>query len=143
MDVSLAFYHGIREQVRRVVLALGPERTDLGLSAFEDGHSSWSDCFFARALPDVNLNREGEDGVARALKLFGKTPSGLNLIPVRIVYHTFDNLSTVITKDQMKKLISDIRDESRDPELMALIRSIDYTGVEERPIHFELACAND
>ena len=137
-NVNDLLYHGIAHQVRRVIKALGDERTDKGLTAFEDGSSNWSDCFFARALSgEVNLNYEGEIGVAKALGFTStSTRSGYNLVPIRIVYRTFDGNSTMISKDQMKRLISDIRDETRPDEVMRLLRSIDYAGVEENPVSF-------
>lgn len=129
-------YHAIRQQVRRVVMALGEERTDKGLTAFEDGHSNWSDCFFARALKgEVNLNVEGEAGVARVLGLT-RQDGGLNLIPVRIVYHAFDSASRMVSRNEMQQIITDIRDETRPDEVMRLLRSIDFTGVDEKPVEF-------
>lgn len=143
-NVNDLFYHGICHQVRRVVQALGEERTDKGLTAFEDGHSNWSDCFFARALKDeVDLNIEGELGVAKALGFKSQsTESGYNLIPVRIVYRTFDGNSSCITRDQMKQLITDIRDETRPDEVMKLLRSINYKDVETTPVSFVGATCN-
>ena len=138
MNVNDAFYHGIREQIRRVITALGDERTDKGLSAFEDGSHNWSDCFFARALRDeVDLNNCGnpEIEVARALGLTSTgTQSGFNLVPVRIVYFTFDGASSMITAAQLKRFIQDVRDESRPREVMQLLRSLDFAGVEDKPV---------
>lgn len=143
-NVKDMFYHGIRHQVRRVVQALGEERTDKGLTAFEDGHSNWSDCFFARALaPEVNLNREGEVGVAKALGLLSSNGEP-NLVPVRIVYRTFDGISTQISRNEMKQLLTDIRDETRPDGVMQLLRSIDYTNAESTPLTFAGAsCATE
>jgi hypothetical protein len=144
-NVKDLFYHGIRQQVREVVTRLGNDRTDEGLTAFEDGHSSWADCFFARALRNDKAFRAepNEFGVARTLGFFStSTKSGLNVIPVRIVYMTFDGMSTQITKAEMRQLITDLRDESRPDELMRLLRNIDYSGVEDKPAVFGVvSCA--
>lgn len=131
MDINVAFYHGVIEQVRRVMGLLGPDRVDNGLTAFEDGASSWSNCFFARALAPEVLHSEQD--VARLLDL--KSTNGRwNCVPVRIVYHTFDGLGHVLTKDQLRQVIEDIRDESRPSEVLALIKSIDYTSVDSTPV---------
>lgn len=143
-NINDLYYHGIAHQVRRVIKALGEERTDKGLTAFEDGHSNWSDCFFARALKDdVNLNHEGEIGVAKFLGFTSpSTKSGYNLIPVRIVYRAFDGNSSVLTKQQMRDLITNIRDETRPDEVMQLLRSINFEQAEETPVEFSgVSCA--
>lgn len=130
MDVNAAFYHGIIHQIRRVVTALGPDRTDKGIDAFETGQSNWSHCFFARALADdMKLDKvtNPELEVAKFLGLTStSSPTGYNLVPVRLVYQTFDSHSTFITRDQLKKFITDIRDESRDADVMNLIKGIRY-----------------
>lgn len=135
MDIRDAFYHGIVHQVRRVLDLLGPDRTDKGLTAFEDGASSWSQCFFARALAPNVLH--GEEDVARILGLYSRsTKHGFNLVPIRIIWHTFDSMPSVFTREQLQKLIVDIRDESRPKELMDFLRTLDYKGVEDREIQF-------
>lgn len=135
MDVRDIFYHGIITQVRRVIDALGPERTDAGLTAFEDGASNWSECFFARALAPRVLHSELD--VANALGFHSKsTKHGYNLVPIRIIWHTFDSLPAVFTREQLLKLIMDIRDESRPKELMDFLKSIDYKGVDEKELVF-------
>lgn len=134
-DVRDLFYHGIRQNIRRVLVALGPERVDKGLTAFEDGDSNWSECFFARALkPEHDLTRgEPERIICEALGLM-TTDGRPNRVPVRLVYYTFDGVSTLITRDEMRKFIEDVRDESRPTEVMNLLRQLNYEGVEERPI---------
>jgi hypothetical protein len=144
MDIRDAFYHGIHQQIRRVITLLGPERTDKGLSAFEDGASNWSQCFFARALAPETLSNE--EDVARILGLYQHNGAGskgqrrYNVVPVRIVYQTFDGLSTMMTKEMLYKFISDIRDESRPSEVMNLLKSINYD--EKKIADFsEVSCA--
>jgi hypothetical protein len=143
-NVKDLLYHGVREQVRRVVLALGEERTDRGLTAFEDGHSNWSDCFFARALENDQVFRSepNEYGVARALGFF-RQDGGLNLVPVRMVYFAFDKMPGAVPKAEMKRLLADIRDETRPSEVMQLLRSINMEGFDEnKPVEFVGACSN-
>lgn len=137
MNVNDIFYHGIRSQIRRVLEALGDERIDAGLTAFEDGHSSWSDCFFARALAPARLHNEVD--VCRELNFFS-TSGAPNLVPVRIIYRTFDGLSSMITKQELVKLIIEIRDESRPDEVMQLLRSINYTDVDSTPVPASSFC---
>ena len=138
MDVNTLFYHGIRQQIRRVLDLLGPERIDAGMTAFEDGASNWSQCWFARALAPERLRDEND--VCRILGLYSANGRP-NTVPVRIIYRTFDGLSPLITKEELAKLILDIRDESRPSEVMDLLRSIDYTDAEKTPVRMEPACA--
>ncbi len=121
-NIQDLFYHGIRQQIRRVLVLLGEERTDKGLTAFEDGSSDWSHCFFARALAPARLNDEW--CVARELGID-------TVIPIRIVYRTFDGQGRWINRDELKKFIEAVRDESRPSEVMELLKSIDYKGSED------------
>lgn len=123
MNLKDAFYHGIRQQIRTVLERMGPERVDGGLTAFEDGASNWSECFFARAYPDLNLERRPEMQLKEALAL----PT---LVPIKIVYRAFDGLGVTMTKDQMRQFVESVRDESRPAEVLAVLRTVDYTNVE-------------
>jgi hypothetical protein len=136
MDVNVAFYHGITHQIRRVLGAMTEEEIDKGIDAFETGSSDWSNCFFARALEGRKefTEHRGELGVAMALGLSNNSRLGYNLVHIRLIYHTFDSCSTFLTRDELKRLITDIRDESRPSEVMNLLKQIDYTGVEEKVI---------
>lgn len=128
MDIRDAFYHGVRHQVRRVLEAMGPERIERGLTAFENGASNWSHCFFARAYPELSLNSgRAEFQVAQALGM------GTNRVPMRIVYTLFDGVGskTTMTKGDLRKFIEGFLDEKRDPEVQKaiddLIRSTDFS----------------
>lgn len=136
-NVQDLFYHGIRQQVRRVLNILGDERIDKGLTAFEDGGSNWSQCFFARALAPSRLHNEKD--VARILNLYSVSGE-LNLVPVRIVYRTFDGASTMITRGELRDFIVAVRDESRPSELLDLLRSINYSNVETTPVEMAPSC---
>lgn len=159
-DLSQVFYHGIREQVKRVVGLLGEERTEKGLRAFTKGASTWSHCFFAQALaPEYQL--QSENDVARILGLVNGD-GRLNLVPVRIVYHTFDRMSSMISKlelaDMMRELLDEYRAESAAPveveipntsetvkeaekhlagapKILDVIKKINYAGVEKTPVN--------
>lgn len=137
-DVRDLFYHGMRQQIRRVLDALGPERIDKGLTAFETGASNWSACFFARAFPEINLNHgNAELRVAQALGM------GDNRVPMRIVYHTFDGASHFMTKQQLRDFIENIRDESRPSEVLELLKQIGVTEEQtSREVDFAGACSN-
>lgn len=132
-NVQDLFYHGIRENIRRVLTGLGEERVDKGLTAFEDGSSDWSNCFFARALKDdVSLLCDAEGRIADVIGM--RKPDGSpNLVPIRTVWRTFDGASQLITAEELKKFITEVRDESR-PDVLALLRSIDYTNVETEAV---------
>lgn len=139
-EMNTVMYHSNLQQIRRVLKALGPDRIEKGLTAFEDGSSSWSHCFFARAfsgekhryqiksytsptqfLHEVN---EPERWIMTALDI--SSP-----IPIRIVYQTFDDCNRgLITKEALQKFISDVLDESRPPEILELIRTTAYSTLE-------------
>lgn len=141
MELNNLFYIGIRQQIRRVLTALGPERTDLGLSAFEDGASNWHECFFARALAhdEVFLRERGETGVAKALGLV--TQDGRpNLIPVRIVYCTFDGNSKLITRQELNDFIVSVRDGQRPDEVMDVLRNVNYDKAKDTPVRVPELC---
>jgi hypothetical protein len=135
MEVGNLFHIGIRQQIRRVLNALGPERTDMGLTAFEDGQSNWHECFFARALAkdETFINQRNEIGVAKALNLV-YDDGRPNLIPVRIVYATFDGNSKLITRQELNDFITAVRDGQRPEEVMDVLRSVDYTDARNRAL---------
>jgi len=137
-NVNDLFYHGIRQQIRRVLDLLGDERIDKGMTAFEDGEKNWSQCWFARALAPARLH--SEDDVCRILGLTS-TDGRPNRVPVRIIYRTFDECSTFITRQDLINLITSIRDESRPKEVLELLRSLNYTEAESTPVKMETVCA--
>lgn len=156
-DVRDVFYEGIRQQVKRVVNLLGPERTEKGLEAFENGSSTWSHCFFAQALAPQRLHSELD--VCEALGLTSETTkSGYNIVPVRIVYYTFDQVSSMITKNQLRDMMRDMIEEddavktldkstasldkakewlAKKASQLNILKKIDYTGVAEKPISLD------
>lgn len=141
MDVRDAFYHGIIHQLRRVLGAMTEDEIDAGIDAFETGSSDWNNCFFARALanrPEFRAHRN-EVGVAKALGL--AQANGMpNLVPVRMVYFTFDSHSTFLTRKALKQFITDIRDERRPAEVMQILKSINYTDAESKEIPESAFC---
>lgn len=145
MDVRDAFYHGIRHQVRRVLTALGPERIEKGLTAFDDGASNWSQCFFARAFAGELSMHISAYGLVPS-KPYISTPEwnimnklGLpSHVPVRIVWNLFDQFDTwrntstqLMDRATFRKFIEDVLDESR-PEVVELLRSLNQVNL-ERP----------
>lgn len=136
-DVRDIFYHGIRQQIRRVLDAMGDERIDKGLTAFEDGASNWQHCFFARAFKgELDLMAGNpEYQLAKALGF------GTNRVPVRIVYNIFDGNGLDMTKDELKQFITAVRDESRPEEVLQLLKSLDMDKVTETPIPERIFCA--
>lgn len=132
-DVRDLFYHGVRHQMRRVLQALGPDRLDHALTAFEDGQSNWSQCFFARAFPEVNLNKVGdpEKWLAKELGFNGITP-------IRIVWHTFDSLNHYMTREQMIQFVQAVRDDMRPAEVMEFLRTLDLDTMSKTPV--EVKC---
>lgn len=145
MDYETAVYHGVRQNLRRVLNALGPERLELGLTAFEDGASSWTECFFARAF--ANEARLGRTSVGHSIDptlhicILLNDPGYKLKVPVKMLWHTFDSSHSFFGGDKLKrtdlrKFIEDVLDESRPSEVMDLLRGINYDKVEEK----EFAC---
>lgn len=119
-DIRDLMYHGVRQQVRRVLTAMGPERIDKGLTAFETGASSWSNCFFARAYPELNLHWRPEHQIAEALGMPG------NYVPMRITYTLFDGAGVMMSKQQLQGFIKDFLDieTEKDAEKMRAINAL-------------------
>lgn len=119
---------------------MGPERIDAGLTAFKDGESSWSACFFARAYPELQLHRgDAEAKVAKALGMED------NKVPMRIVYHTFDGLGITMSKSELRGFIESFVKDKQNPEVAAeiekLLSTLNYEGVEEKELDFALCGA--
>jgi hypothetical protein len=143
VNVNDAFFHGIAQQIRNVLAAMTEDEIDAGIDAFETGSSDWNNCFFARALAgrkEFQQNR-GELGVAMALDLRSPyTSHGYNLGPVRTVYHAFDSVSTFLTRKEVLRLITDIRDQSRPIEVLNVLKQINFAGVAEKEIPENAFC---
>lgn len=135
-NVKDLMYHGVREQITRVLKAMGEDRISLGMTAFENGASSWSACFFARAYPEVNLHFQ--DPEAKIADLLGMPG---NKVPMRIVYRTFDGAGISMTKDGMLKFIRAFLDDQRPAEMQAamddVLKGINYAGAEDKPVNFQ------
>jgi len=131
-------FDGVRDQIKRVLAVMGEERIEKGLTAFDDGASTWTACFFARAYPETNLlHRDPEARIAELLGMPG------NKVPMRIVYRTFDGAGIAMTKDAMRQFISDFLEETRTEEIDEVLAGINFAGAEERPIDFhECATVN-
>lgn len=125
-DVRDLIYHGVREQVRTVLVALGPERIEKGLTAFEDGASNWADCFFARAVGnECNLQRgDPEQTLQRLLGL----PSHM---PIRITYNLFDEHAKMrgmqgisLSKKELRQFIRAFVDKPQDAAMEVAINQL-------------------
>lgn len=135
-NVKDLFYHGVREQITRVLKAMGEDRISLGLTAFENGASTWSACFFARAYPEVNLTMH--DPEAKIADLLGMPG---NKVPMRIVYRTFDGAGISMTKDGMLQFIRGFLDEQRPAAVQdaidSVLKGVNYAGAEDKAIDFQ------
>lgn len=127
MNVQDIYYHGVRDQIRRVLGRMTEEQLDKGMTAFENGGSNWSHCFFARAFGGL-ASGDAEQKLMKHLDL--DTP-----IPIRIVYCTFDGMGRTMNRKQLRQFIEDVRDESRPEEVLTLIRGVNYAGAEDRQVH--------
>lgn len=131
MNLQDVFYHGIRDQIRRVLKQMSDEEIDRGLTAFEDGQSSWSQCFFARACPALELDAGRPE---QKLQAHFKLPTA---VPIRIVYCTFDGLGVTMKREDLAKFIREVRlDDGTtvNPAINELLSRIDYTDVEEKAL---------
>lgn len=136
MNAKDVFYHGIRDQIRRVLSTMGNEKVEMGLTAFETGGSNWGSCFFARAYPELRLhNGDAEGKLMRALAL-------TTALPIRTVYCTFDSFSTWITKAELKKFIEDVLKPGNAVALTTL-KTIEFAGSESKELTSEVFCAVD
>lgn len=141
-DVKNLFYHGVRDQITRVLKAMGEDRISQGLTAFENGASTWTACFFARAYPEVNLViGDPESKIAELLGMPG------NKVPMRIVYRTFDGAGISMTQKGMLDFIRGFLDEQRpaavNEAIDSVLKGIKFEGAEERPLDFtECAVVN-
>lgn len=130
MNIHDAVYHGIRHQIRRVLERMTEDQIDAGLTAFEDGASCWSSCFFARAFPQLHLDtvRNPTKTIADFLAI------GTN-VPVRIVWTLFDGVGKDVfgsmTKEQLRAFIYAARDERRPQEVMDLLKSLNESTIQE------------
>ena len=142
-NIQDIFYHGIRQSMRMVLEKMGNERLDKGLTAFEDGSHDWGNCFFARAFKgEVNLNAVGDpEGVICQITGVLNRNGEPNRVPVRTIWHTFDHASRIITAAELKQFITDVRDESRDPSVMSLLRSITPADAEREVTPHECGIA--
>lgn len=146
-DVSTAIYHGIRQNLRRVLVALGPERVEKGMTAFEDGASNWSECFFARAFKgEAKLGYEDTGSYQRPIDPSVHICHLLNdrklsmIVPVKMLWHTFDSVGGAhITRAELKEFIKQVMDEGTPTEVLQLLRSVNYEHVENRTY----ACATN
>jgi hypothetical protein len=135
-NVKDLFYHGVRDQITRVLKAMGEDRISQGLTAFENGASTWTACFFARAYPEVNLTMV--DPEAKIADLLGMPG---NKVPMRIVYRTFDGAGISMTKQGMLDFIRGFLDEQRpaavNEAIDSIISGINYDGAEEKSLNFQ------
>lgn len=124
MNIQDIFYHGIREQIRRIVTQMTDLEIERGLDAFDTGTSSWSHCFFARALPQLELD-EGRPE-QKLMEHFGLK----NRIPLRIIWCTFDGAGKVVSREQLCQFIKEINLGESSPELDKMLRQIDFKSAE-------------
>lgn len=132
MNLQDIFYHGVRDQIRRVISQMTDAEINRGLDAFQTGGSNWSHCFFARALPQLELDHGKPESKLR--DHFGLSDT----IPIKIIYCTFDGAS-VMARADLAKFIHDLRFGSVDDTLEQL-KAIDFSRAESKEI---VACAAD
>lgn len=142
MDIQDVFKEARYHHVRKVLQALGPDRVAKAMTAFENGASSWSECFFARALKDeVDLTnyitlpldiqkRRISNPEYQIMQALGIE----TVVPIRLVWHAFD--SHGMTRKQLQAMIDEILDDQPSKETLDFINSIDFDQYETK----ELTC---
>ena len=126
MDLKTVMYHGRIQLLRTMVDALGQNRLAKGLTAFDDGESTWSECFFARAFEgEMNLrSRTAENQIKSKLGM-------KSIVPIRFTWQAFDSArSTGIDRKELQRLLREImvtKDlESLNLELNPLVNVPSY-----------------
>lgn len=120
MNLQDVFYHGIRDQIRRVLTRMSDLEIERGLTAFEDGSSSWSHCFFARACPDLGLDHGLPE--QKLMAHFG-LPSP---VPIRIVYQTFDGAGVTMKQWDLAKFVREVRLGENSSAIDEVLRGISF-----------------
>lgn len=131
MNIQDAFYHARIVHIRNVLTALGPVRVAKGMTAFDDGQSNWSHCFFARAFAgELDLHGRPEVQLKEALKL----PS---IVPIRFVWRAFDSAASAgMKRAELKAMIEKLTTQDHDDAVDKFLASIAFD--EAQPV--ELVC---
>ena len=131
MDLQTIFYHARIVHLRNVLTALGPVRVAKGMTAFDDGESNWSNCFFARAFKgELNLNHNAEHRIQNALHLPTR-------VSIRFTWRAFDSAKdTGMTREALKDMIEKITAKTNDEAVDKFLASIEFN--ESEPV--ELVC---
>lgn len=134
MDIQTAFYHARYQHLRNVLTALGPIRVAKAMTAFEDGRSNWSQCFFARAFEgELDLNNRvvvpveilerkilaPEWQIMNALKF--KT-----VIPIRFVWQAFDRHNRGTTREKLQNMCKEIVANQHNDAVEEFLKSIEF-----------------
>lgn len=133
MNIQDAFYHGRIMHIRNVLTALGPIRVTKAMTAFDDGQSNWSECFFARAFQgELDLHRNPEQQIKAAIGL-------KSIVPIRFVWRSFDSArETGMTRATLEKLIKEIMTQQHSDAAEKFLRSIEF----DETVPVEMTCAS-
>lgn len=137
-DFALMQHHARAHQIRRCLQAMSDEQIDSGLTAFDNGASSWSNCFWARVFEGFDLYKIGADGYTAkrgdkhrshyAIEWFIADRLGLESnMPVRIVYNLFDGdgVRNGMSRGQLRDFIHRARLEGdHDPQVLQLLAEL-------------------
>lgn len=148
MDIHDAYYHAIRQHIDRVLTAMGPARVDKGLTAFVDGNSNWSQCFFARAFageldlascPPLDNRAKHEYNASNPEVQLMRALGIPSVIPIRTVYQAFDGMAKLISRDELERFIRDVQAKQYRDSADRFLDSI--TIDESKPIEITTTCA--
>lgn len=159
-DFATMQYQAIAQQIKRCLEAMTDAQIERGLTAFEDGASNWSNCFWARVfeggiamVPQWYKAKNGKtykrelvkDDTAMFPGIEWWIADRLGLesnIPVRIVYNLFDGFGSQMKRADLRDFIRKARIEGDTPDaVMDLIRSVPLTTFTVEPSwNAEVSC---
>ncbi len=122
MNIQDAFAQARYQLLKQVITALGPERMAKAMTAFVDGRSSWSECFFARAFEgEICLNKNPEQQIQDALGLPTK-------VAIRFTWTAFDSCQgTGIKRKDLEALCKRIVEEDKmSDDIADFVRSVNF-----------------
>lgn len=93
------------------------------MTAFEDGKSSWSDCFLARAFKDEINFTISEDPEAAIMEATGiKTR-----VPIRFTWTAFDSMKVSgMERAELKAMLEDIINQKNEEALKKVLDGIEF-----------------
>lgn len=113
--------------------AMSDQQIECGLTAFVDGRSTWTSCFFARALGGLDHVSDPYKYVAHALHV--------PVHYVELVVQVFDSYSPWLTKENLRRLVEEVRSQRTDRKVIDELLASLPTNTYDRAPRMEVTCA--